>query len=186
MISVTELRAGAVFEDQGQIFQVISYEHIKMGRGSANIKVKVKNLKTGSIIEKSFMNGAKVKPAEIIKRDLQYLYKDADGAYFMNLSTFDQVSIDLSLIKIEQSFLKEGQNFSISFLNNEPLCINLPPKIVFAVEDTGPSLRGNSATNIYKDATLENGLKTKVPLFIKIGDKVRIDTKSGEYTEKAN
>ncbi|MBU2632124.1 elongation factor P, partial [Patescibacteria group bacterium] len=93
---------------------------------------------------------------------------------------------DLSLIKIEQSFLKEGQNFSISFLNNEPLCINLPPKIVFAVEDTGPSLRGNSATNIYKDATLENGLKTKVPLFIKIGDKVRIDTKSGEYTEKAN
>lgn len=186
MISVTDLRAGTVFEDQGNIFTVISYEHIKLGRGSANIKVKVRNLKTGATTEKSFINGAKVKPIEILKREIQYLYKDSDAAYFMDPQTFEQISIPLKIIQAEQMFLKEGDSYSVSFLQGEPLSVNLVPKMAFKVFETGPSLRGNSATNIYKDAILENGLKTRVPLFIKIGDKVKIDTRTGEYTEKVN
>lgn len=183
MISVTELRNGTVFEDDGQIYQVMSYEHIKMGRGSANIKVKVKNLRSGSITSKSFINGAKVDDVRVLKKDLQYLYKDEDRVYFMDPSSFEQISISSSVIPDHQ-YLKEGENFSVSFLNGEPISLGLPPKMKFKVEETGPSERGNSATNIYKDAILENGLKTKVPLFIKIGDSVSIDTRTGDYTEK--
>ncbi|HZJ18421.1 MAG TPA: elongation factor P [Patescibacteria group bacterium] len=184
MISVTDLRAGIVFEDQGSIFQVISYEHVKMGRGSANIKVKVKNLRTGSTTEKSFTNGAKVKPVSVFKRDLQYLYKDSDFAYFMNPKTFEQVNMQLDIAD-GHNFLKEGDNFSISFLDDEPLSLNLPSKMELLVSETGPAFKGNSATNVFKDAILENGVKTKVPPFIKIGDKIRVDTRTGEYTEKA-
>lgn len=185
MISVTELRAGTVFKDQGNIFQVLSYEHIKMGRGSANIKVRVKNIKTGTTIDRSFINGAKVEQITVLKKDMQFLYKDNDFAYFMNPLTFEQVSIPVSVINYEQAFLKEGQTFSISSIDDEALTINLPPKMEFEITETGPSLRGNSATNIYKDAILENGLKTKVPLFLKEGDRVKIDTRTGQYSEKA-
>ncbi|MBI2031825.1 MAG: elongation factor P [Candidatus Levybacteria bacterium] len=183
MISVTELRNGTVFDDDGQIFQVLSYEHIKMGRGSANIKVKVKNLKSGAIISKSFINGARVKLARVFKKDLQYLYKDKENVYFMDLSSFEQIHIPITTISDHQ-YLKEGENFSVNILNDQPISITLPPKMKFKITDTGPSERGNSATNIYKDAILENGLKTKVPLFIKVGDMVSIDTRTGEYTEK--
>ncbi|MBI1981971.1 MAG: elongation factor P [Candidatus Levybacteria bacterium] len=184
MISVTELKNGTVFEDQGQLFQVLSYAHIKLGRGSATIKVKVKNLKSGSTTEKSFISGAKVQDISVFKKDLQFLYKDSDNLYFMDPKSFEQVSISLAKFSDQSQYLKEGENFSISFFNDEPLSLNLPPKMEFKVRDTGPSLRGNSATNIYKEAILENGIKTKVPLFIKVGDSIRIDTKTSQYSEK--
>jgi elongation factor P len=184
MISVTELRAGTVFEDQGNTYQVISYEHIKMGRGSATIRVKVKNIKTGNSLEKSFINGTKVKPVSVNKRDLQYLYKDDTNAYFMDPKTFEQISVSLELAD-GHIFLKEGESFNLSFLEDEPLSLNLPPKMEFKIEDTGPSVKGNSSTNVFKDAILENGFKTKVPLFINIGDKVIVDTRTGAYTERA-
>lgn len=184
MISVTELRAGTVFEEEGKLLAVISYEHIKMGRGSANIKVKVKDIKSGATINKSFINGARVNDVRLDKKDFQFLYKDSNYAYFMNPVTFEQ--IDISLDKISgHEFLKEGENFSISFFENEPLSLNLPPKMKLAVAETGPGVKGNSATNVFKDAILENGIKTKVPLFIKTGDMLSIDTRTGEYTEKA-
>lgn len=184
MISVTELRAGTVFEEEGKLLQVLSYEHIKMGRGSANIKVKVKDIKSGATINKSFINGARVNDVRLDKKDLQFLYKDSNSAYFMNPVTFEQV--DISLGKLDgHEFLKEGENFSISFFENMPLSLNLPPKMKLKVEETGPGVKGNSATNVFKDAIMENGIKTKVPLFIKIGDMLSIDTRTGQYTEKA-
>lgn len=183
MINVTDLRAGTIFEDKGEIFKVLSYEHIKVGRGSASVRIKVQNLKSGSITDKSFISNAKVPSARVEKLDYQYLYKDSDSAYFMNPQTFEQITIPLKALA-DHIFLKEGQNFSLNFLNGEPLSLNLPPKMEFTVSDTGPSLRGNSATNIYKDAVLENGLKVRVPLFIKTGDRVRVDTKTSQYSER--
>jgi elongation factor P len=185
MISVTELRAGTIFEEDGNLLQVLSYEHIKMGRGSANIKVKVKNVRSGSTTEKSFINGARVNDVLVFKKDLQYLYKDGDSAYFMNPITFEQVAIPLKIVGSDTNYLKEGENANISFLGEEALSLNLPPKMVFAVVETAPGVKGNSATNVFKDATLENGITVKVPPFIKVGDKVRVDTRSGTYTEKA-
>lgn len=110
------------YEDEGQIFIVLSYEHIKMGRGSANIKVKVKNVKNGATLIKSFINGARVNDLQIAKKDLQYLYKDETSAYFMNPSTFEQIEIPLSIIE-DDHYLKEGENFNVSFLEDEALSV---------------------------------------------------------------
>ena len=184
MISVTQLRNGTVFEENGEIFQVLSYEHIKMGRGSANIKVKAKDLRSGATLNKSFISGARVNNIRLDKKDLQFLYKDLESAYFMDPNSFEQVGISLDKL-LGHEFLKTGENFSLSFYNNEPLSLNLPSKIKLVVEETGPSVRGNSATNVFKDAILENGIKTKVPLFIKTGDAINIDTRTGAYSEKA-
>lgn len=184
MIGVTELRAGTIFEENGNLLQVLSYEHIKMGRGSANIKVRVKNLRSGSTTDKSFISGAKVNDVTVLKKDMQYLYKDSENSYFMDPKSFEQVSIPLKVMDGHE-YLKEGEKFSISFLGDEPLSLNLPPKMEFEVSETAPGVKGNSATNVFKDAILENGLKTKVPPFVKTGDKVRIDTRTGDYTEKA-
>jgi len=186
MIGVTELKAGTIFEENGSLLQVLSYEHIKMGRGSANIKIRVRNLRSGATTDKSFINGAKVNDVRVLKKDLQYLYKDENNAYFMNPTTFEQVNIGLKLLGSDTYYLKEGDNFNISFLGDEALSINLPPKMVFEVSETAPGVKGNSATNVFKDAVLENGLNVKIPLFINIGDKVRIDTRTGAYTQKAS
>lgn len=184
MISVTQLRNGTVFEENGEVFQVISYEHIKMGRGSANIKLKVKDVKSGATINKSFISGARVNDINLIRKNLQFLYKDLENAYFMDPNNFEQVSISLDKLS-GHAFLKTGENFSLSFYNNEPLSLNLPPKMKLKVMETGPSVKGNSATNVFKDAILENGIKTKIPLFIKTGDTISIDTRTGVYSQKA-
>lgn len=186
MISVTELRAGTVFEEDGNLYVVISYEHIKMGRGSANIKVKVKNIRQGSTTEKGFTNGARVNNVQVFKRDVQYLYKDGESAYFMDPTSFEQILIPLDLIGTDGAYLKEGESFNVSFLDKEALALNLPPKMDFVVSEADPGVKGNTTSNIYKDATLDNGLRTRVPLFIKAGDKVRIDTRTGEYSQKVN
>ncbi len=186
MISVNELRAGTIFEESGNLLQVLTFEHIKMGRGSANIKVKVKNIRSGSTTDKSFINTAKVQDVRVLKKDLQYLYKDGENAYFMNPTTFEQVSVLLKVIGTDTYYLKEGESYNLSFLGDEALSINLPPKMVFVVEETPPGVKGNSATNVFKEAKLENGLIVKVPMFINIGEKVRVDTRTGAYTEKAS
>ena len=184
MISVTELRAGTTYEESGQYFVVLSYEHIKMGRGSANIKVKVRNIKTGTIVDKGFTNGAKVQDIQVLKKEMQFLYKDDDAVYFMDPQTFEQVSIPLQLVP-EHIYLKEGESFQVSILEGEPLSVALPPKMVFRVTETAPGVKGNSATNVFKEAILENGLKTRVPLFITSGELIKVDTRTGNYAEKA-
>lgn len=186
MIGVTDLRAGTAFEEDGQSFMVISYEHIKMGRGSANIKVKVKNIMTGAIVEKSYINGAKVQPVSVSKKEMQYLYKDDENTYFMDPATYEQITIPLSVLGDDHIYLKEGETFPLSLLKGEPMGVVLPPKMTFEVTETAPGAKGNSATNVFKEAILENGLKTKVPLFIDTGDKIRVDTRTGAYSEKAS
>lgn len=185
MISVTDLRSGTTFEEDGQLFKVLSYEHIKMGRGTANVKVKVKNLRTGSMTDKSFISNAKVREAALSKKKYQFLYKDGENAYFMDEVTYEQIPIALRLLGDESSYLKEGMSIPILFTEDEPLSLELPPKIEFVVKETGPDLRGNTATNIFKDAILDNGLKVRVPLFTKVGDRVIVDTRTGEYSERA-
>lgn len=184
MISVTELRAGTTYQEDGQYLTVLSYEHIKMGRGSANIKVKVRNLNTGSTTDKSYINGAKVQNVAVIKKDMQYLYKDDSEVYFMDSQTYEQINIPIKLI-IEHDYLKEGENFTVSFIEGKPLSVLFPPKMVFKVIETAPGAKGNSATNVFKEAILENNIKVKVPLFINVGEKIKVDTRTGSYTEKA-
>lgn len=184
MIPVTNLRTGIYFTDGKDLFQVLNYEHIKLGRGTANIKLKTKNLKTGSILEKTFISGAKVEEAILEKKEAQFLYRDSKTFYFMNLETFEQFELSGDKVSRETPFLKGGEKYKILFYHNEPLTLELPIKIDFIVSQTGPELRGNSATNIFKEAVLENGLRIKVPLFVKVGDRVLVDTRTCEYEER--
>lgn len=185
MISVSDLRSGTTFEQNGDIFQVLTYEHIKMGRGSGTVKVKVKNLRSGSRTEKGFTTGARVSDITLIKKMYQYLYKDSSTAFFMDSVTYEQIEIPLSKIAEELVYLKEGMEIPISFYGIEALTIDLPIKMEFIVSETGGTIRGDTQSNVFKDAILENGLKVKVPLFIKTEDKLIIDTRSGAYVERA-
>lgn len=180
MIPVTNLRTGTVFKEGGQPVQVLSYEHQKLGRGSANIKVKIKNLKTKSVTEKTFISGAKVEEAEIEWKEAQYLYQ-VKSFVFMDPKNFEQFELAEDKIGDEAGFLKEGMTVRISFYEGKPLSLELPLKMEFTVAETGPDIRGDSATNIWKTATLENGLEIKVPLFVKVGDRIEVDTRTKGY-----
>lgn len=181
---VQELKAGATWEEGGNLYRVISYEHIKMGRGSAVIKVKARNVRTGAVIEKGFTNGAQVQAVTLDKKEYQFLYKDTEKAYFMNPITFEQVEAPLKILE-GQEYLQEGKNATLEFFGDEVLAVVLPPKITLKVTDTDPGIKGNSASNMYKDATLENGIHTRVPLFINVADLVVVDTRDGSYTKRA-
>ena len=184
MIGVTDLRPGTTFQEANDIFVVLSYEHIKMGRGSANIKVKVRNVRSGSSFERSFINGAMVQPALLEKKEYQFLYKDTESAYFMEPSSYEQINLPLDRLE-GYAYLKEGDTATIQFFDEEPIMLVLPPKVTMKVVDTAPGVRGDSASNVTKDAKLENGMSVKVPLFINIGDSVIIDTREGNYTKRA-
>ncbi len=184
MISVTDLKSGVAYQEDGQILQVISYEHIKMGRGSANIKVKVRNLMNGSTLEKSYINGANVDDIYLESRQLQFLYKDTQTANFMDPKTYEQLEVPLQSLAGHE-FLIEGENAIVQMHNGHALSLQLPPKVALKVADTAPGVKGNSASNVYKDATLENGMNVRVPLFINQGDSIVVDTRDGSYTKRA-
>lgn len=184
MIPVTSLRPGVTFEENGDIFEVITYNNVHLRKTSSVVKVKVRSLRRGMTIDKSFSSNGQVDPVRVEKKDLQFLYKDSEGCNFMDPQTFEQINIPLKGLGGHE-FLKEGQTVTIRFYKTEALSMILPPKIKLKVTDTNPGVKGNSAANVYKDAKLENGMQTKVPLFINIGDEIIVDTRDGSYTERA-
>lgn len=187
MIDVTELRQGIVFEDANTgagPWMVIKYEHVKMGRGSATIKVKIKNLKSGTIIEKSYTNGARMQDVTLEKRRGQYLYKDESGFVFMEPTSYEQFSVRTDLIGEQGKFLKEGTEVDLKFYQDEPISIVLPLKMNFTITDTDPGVKGNTVSNVYKEATIDTGAKIKVPLFVNEGESVVVNTDTGEYVER--
>jgi elongation factor P len=186
MIIATNLKNGTTFLMNGKPYRVVKYTHQKIARGGGTVKLSVRNLETGNLEKKTFNSSAKVEETTTVKRPLQYLYKDDTSVYFMDTRSYEQIEIPLVIAKDQIVFIKEGESVDVLFWENKALSIGLPAKVVLTVKDTVPGVKGNSATNIFKPATLENGLKLKVPLFIKKGDKIRIDTRTGEYVERAN
>lgn len=195
MLNANELRNGTVFKDETGILQVLTYEHIKMGRGSGTIKVKVKNLKTGAVTEKSFITGARVDEANVEKKKTQFLYRDGEIFYFMDPSSFEQFPLQINVIGEQAKFLKDGMEVILMVSDEEApnqnesgsgqaLGLELPNSLIYEIAETGPGEKGNSVSNVYKDAALDNGLMVKVPMFMKIGDKVKVDTRSGQYIER--
>lgn len=184
MLNVNELRNGAVFKEDGQLWQVLTYEHIKTGRGSGNIKVKVKNLRSGAMTEKSFITGARVDEADVEKKKAQYLYQEGQEFNFMDPTTFEQFSVLGSVLGDQSKYLQEGLEVSLIISDIEILGMELPLNVVYTIAETGPGEKGNTVSNVYKEATLDNGLVVKVPMFMKVGEKVKIDTKNGAYVER--
>ena len=185
LIPVTQLRAGTVFKEDDTPFLVLEYRHVKLGRGNANIKLKVRNLKTGAVLKKTFLSGQKVEKIELEERKGQFLYQDKEGFYFMDPENFSQFKIEKDFLEGQERFLKEGEIYRILFLEGKPLSLRLPTFLEFKVKETGPNVRGDSATNIFKKAVLENGMVVSVPLFVKVGEKIKIDTRTGEYGGRA-
>jgi len=185
MISVTELKNGATFSSDGRPFLVLAYKHTKLGRGKANIRVKVRDLQTGAVLEKTFISGAKVEPIATRKKLRQYLYREGENLIFMDPQNFDQDTVSAKILGDQARFLQEGQPVSVLFWEEKPLLVELPVSLVLAIKETGPGVKGDTATRSFKPATLENGMVVKVPLFVKAGDKVKVDTRTGEYLKKS-
>lgn len=202
MLNATDLKNGVVFKEDNQTWQVLNYEHIKMGRGSGTIKVKVRNLKTGSVTEKSFITGARVEEADVEKKKAQFLYCDRKGEieastrsggdsyrdsstfYFMDSVSFEQFSLSAAVAGDSARFLKDGLEVNLIVSDGEALAVELPNSLIYEITDTGPGEKGNTVSNVFKDATLDNGLVVKVPMFAKNGDKVKVDTRTGQYIER--
>lgn len=182
---VTSLKTGTVFQEDGQPFLVLKYEHIKVSRGSANVKVKARNLITGQVLEKGFIASAKIDEADIYRKNAQYLYNDGTAYVFMDPDTFEQVSISADTLGDSARFLLEGQKVQILYFDGNPISVDLPITMVFEITETVPGYKGNTVTNVLKEATIQNGTVVKVPPFIKVGDKVKIDTRTGDYSSKA-
>lgn len=184
MIPVTSLRPGVTFEEHGDIFEVITYNNMHLRKTSSVVQVKIRSLRKGSTLEKTFSSNGEVTPVRIERKELQYLYKDHDSLYFMDPQSFEQISVPVKGL-LGVNYLREGENVAIIFAKGEALSMVLPPKVKLKVTDTNPGVKGNSATSVLKEATLENGLITKVPLFIDIGDEIIVDTRDGSYTNRA-
>jgi len=179
-----ELKTGTIFKEDNSPYLVMRYEHIKSARGGANVKVKARNLLTGQVLEKSYLASAKVEDADVQRKNAQYLYKEKDFV-FMDPDTYEQISIPEDVIGEPARFLTEGISVQVLYFEDRPVSVDLPITMVFEITYTEPGFRGNTVSTVYKDATLANGATVKVPTFAKIGDKIKVDTRSGEYVSKA-
>lgn len=185
MISVNDFKTGMTILSEGDIYQVIEFQHVKPGKGAAFVKTKMRNLRTGSIIEKTFNSSVKVEAARIEKRDMQFLYAQGDTYYFMNMETYDQVELSNKQLGDNVKFLKENLIVTISFYEGEVLGIILPDKIEMKITHSEPAVKGNTSTGAMKDAELETGMVVKVPLFVEEGETIVISTADGKYVSRA-
>ncbi len=185
MLESTQLKNGVTFLRNGEPCQVVRYALIKMGRGGATVKVSVRNLLTGSVVDDSYSSNVKVEEVVTLKRRLQYLYNDNTNVVMMDPTSFEQIEIPKKQVSDKVVFIKEGDSVDVLTWEGRVLSFDLPPKVTLKVVETDPGVKGNSATNLYKSAKLENGLTLRVPLFIKEGELVRVDTRTTEYIERA-
>ena len=185
MVSAGDFRNGVTFEMDGNVLQVVEFQHVKPGKGAAFVRTKIKNVITGSVIERTFNPTDKFPTAYIERKEMQYLYNDGDLYYFMDNETYDQLPVSKSTIPDNFKFVKENMIVKILSYKGNVFGIEPPFFVELEVTDTEPGVRGDTATNVTKPATLETGAVIKVPLFINTGDMIRIDTRVGEYMERA-
>jgi len=185
MINVNDLKAGMTVQMDGAIFTVLETGHVKPGKGAAFVTAKLKNLRTGAIIEERFNAGIKIEPARIERKSMQYLYEMSGIYYFMNMETYDQVELNKDALGDDYKFLKENLVVSITFYEGEVLGLILPDKIEYVITHSEPAVKGNTSSGAMKDATLENGMTIKVPLFVEEGESIIVSTSDGKYSSRA-
>lgn len=186
MLSSSELRNGTVFKYDGRAWFVLKYEFVKTGRGSGTVKIKAKDLLSSSIVEKGFTLNQKFEEVAIEKRSAQYLYSDSDNAYFMDNTSFEQLELALDIVKDQVKFIIEGGKVVLVYLDDAPIGIEISKSVNLKVEYTEPAVRGDTSNNPSKKAKMETGLEIKVPMFIEIGDIIKINTETSEYSERVN
>lgn len=186
MISVNDFRTGLTIETDGGIWQVLEFQHVKPGKGAAFVRSKLRNLRTGSVQEKTFRAGEKVEKAHIENRRMQYLYASGDMHIFMDNETYEQIELSSKQIEHELKFLKENMEVYIMTYQGETLGVELPNTVELKVLETEPGIKGDTASNVTKPATLETGLVVQVPIFINEGETLIINTAEGKYVSRAD
>ncbi len=181
MIDVNELRKGVTFEVDDQIFRALEYTHNKPGRGNATIRTKLRNLKTGATIERTFQSGDRMQDIRLDHHVVQYLYRDGGLYYFMDTETYEQPALSTSMLGDNVNYLKEGLEVKLTYYQDEPIEVEMPAAVELKVVQSDVGVRGDTATGANKLVTTETGLKVQVPLFINLGDTIKVDTRSGDY-----
>ncbi len=185
MISAGDFRNGVTFELDGQVMQVIEFQHVKPGKGAAFVRTKMRNVINGGVVDRSFSPTERFPTAFIERRDMQYLYSEDDLYYFMDNETYDQIPISKDKLDDNFKFVKENENVKVLSYKGNIFGIEPPTFVVLEITDCEPGVKGDTATNVMKQATLETGATIKVPLFVNVGEFIRIDTRTGEYLERA-
>ncbi|MBS3976991.1 MAG: elongation factor P [Syntrophomonadaceae bacterium] len=185
MISSNDFRTGLTIEVDGDIFLVVDFQHVKPGKGAAFVRSKLKNIRTGAIVERTFNAGEKLPKAHIERRQMQYLYPEGDNYVFMDTDTYEQIILNKENIGTGLKYLKDNMNIYVLFYQEQSFGVELPNSVELKVVETEPGIRGDTATGATKSATLETGAVVQVPLFINVGDVLLIDTRSGDYIKRA-
>ena len=184
MITTGELKKGVTIELDGKLYQVLDYQHIKMGRGSAQVRLRLKDIRAGHIIERTFQAGDKFQRARLEQRPAQFLYSDGDLYHFMDTDNFEQTALDKEILGDAVSYLKDEMVVQLLKYGEEPIGVDLPITVDLQVVQTDPGFKGDTATGGNKPAQLETGLTVNVPLFVNTGDTIRVDTRNGQYIER--
>ncbi len=185
MISAGEFRNGVTFDVDGNVFQIVEFQHVKPGKGAAFVRTKIRNVITGSVVEKTFSPTEKFPTAFVERRDMQYLYNDGDLYYFMDQETYEQEPINAGKLGDNFKFVKENMEVKVLSYKGNVFGVEPPFFVELEVTHTEPGIKGDTATNVTKPATLETGAEIRVPIFINEGDRIRVDTRTGEYMERA-
>ena len=185
MVTAGDFKNGVTFEMEGNVFQVVEFQHVKPGKGAAFVRTKMKNVITGAVIERSFSPTDKFDSAYIERRDMQYSYNDGDLYYFMDMESFDMVPLNKEVLPDSFKFVKEEMMCKLCSFKGKVFSVEPPTFVELEITDTDPGFAGNTATNTLKPATLETGAEIKVPLFIEVGEIIKIDTRTGEYLSRA-
>lgn len=185
MLDITDLKTGVIIELESAPYEVVRYQHTKLGRGGAILRTTLKNLLTGANIERTFRS-EKFNEADITKSKAQYLYKDGDNFTFMDSKSFEQFNLSQDVLGHNTNYLVEGREVELVYFNGNPISIQLPLKMKFKITQADPAVKGDTVTNPSKNATLETGMNLKVPMFVKEGDTILVDTRDGSYIERVN
>ena len=185
MVSAGDFKNGLTIQMDNNIWQIIEFQHVKPGKGAAFVKMKLRNLKTGSIVEDTYNTNIKVEKAHIDRTEVSFLYAAGDNYTFMNNETYEQIEVPTKVLGDNVKFIKEGLTLTLDIYEGEIIGIDLPEKIEFEVVDTTDATKGNTTNNAQKDATLETGYTIKVPMFIKTGERIIVSTKDGKYSSRA-
>lgn len=184
MISTGELKKGATIEHDGKLYSILDYNHIKMGRGSAQVRIKLRDVRSGSITEQTFQAGTKWPRARVERREMQYLYSDDQFYYFMNTENFEQIPVSAAQVGDANKYLRENELCEVMLYGEEVIGVELPITVELTVVETDPGFKGDTATGGNKPAKLETGLTISVPLFIEEGTRIRVNTDTGQYIER--
>ncbi|MCA9732813.1 MAG: elongation factor P [Deferribacteres bacterium] len=184
MASTADFRTGFTFELDGGIWSIMDFQHVKMGRGGAICRTKLRNLKTGRVLEKTFRSGEKVNDVMVMRHKMQFLYRSEDVFVFMDNESFEQMEIAANLVDEAEKYMKEGDTVDVLIVQSEPVSLELPTSVELTITQTDPGLKGDTASGGGKPATLETGAVVTVPLFLSEGEKIRVDTRTGAYIER--